>query len=1190
MGISNIVQRAATKGANKIAKLASLSPEELNKMAEYRDEYLSQSPDPTDLEALEWTGRLLAENSVEIYNAYLPQIELLYSPVNENVEFNKPFDIAHNTRYFKINKWVIGAEENNLEKLVNVYAVLSKEECNIALIFHRKKRETNVYLAITNTKNANNNTDVDAFKERLNAALRGNFPGAEWSAPLAGPLPCFDEKASYSVAAATNIPTEKSEKFISQTIEKLLDGNIPESIKQEYTLILLATPVQNIEERKLRLASLYSGLAPYAGWTTGFTYHQSDSTTSMATFGVNAGVSAGIQNGRNQSSAVAHGDAHQFGDTRTEQTMDTVTQQQSQTIQDGSSHSASNTQGVTNSSGTSSSDSSGTANSIFGSVTLNGEVSIPGVASYGGALTGGGSHGWNQSHADSVSEQIANSVTDTITQGSSHSVAETIGNAMTSSAGQAVAKTVSDTVSKTFTATRGVSKAVNFGGNFGANFARSSNVSATVGKDESITQTFTNYTIKHTLEIIEKQMKRYEQSVALGMWDFAAYVMSEDYNIANNVAHSYLALTQGEESYLSQSSVNLWRGDNEESGSAREICRYLYSLRHPVFGLNPYILNYDRTYSIYPAIVTATTSLSGKELAYSLNLPTKSVVGFPVIQCSEFARNVVRYDTVNEYARTINLGRIFHMHRVEDVPVDLFLDSLTSHTFITGSTGSGKSNTVYRMLDQAVRHNTKFMVIEPAKGEYKNVFGSLANVSVYGTNPKLTPLLKLNPFSFPGDIHVLEHLDRLVEIFNVCWPMYAAMPAVLKNAIEKSYEDCGWNLATSENEYGPDLYPSFADVARNVKAIIDSSEYDSENKGAYKGSLLTRLQSLTNGINGLIFSSEEIEPEDLFEENVIVDLSRVGSSETKSLLMGILIIKLQEYRMSSADSFNNSLKHLTVLEEAHNLLKRTSTEQPVEGGNLLGKSVEMLANAIAEMRTYGEGFIIADQAPGLLDMSVIRNTNTKIIMRLPDENDRQIVGKAANLNDDQITELSKLPLGVGAVYQNDMVQPVLCKIERYHYEPFIYRCEKQNEYIKTADISQRLHICELLSSGTRIGREAFVNEIQPVLSELQMSAANRVAVTNYLENPPASPRMTKIAPIAAELFPEILSEVSKAINRSKVESDWTAAANTKLLEMTPGIDAQVRRDIIQAVITYQFLNVMNDANRLRDWSMKGKLV
>src|SRR5699024_7353924 len=122
-------------------------------------------------------------------------------------------------------------------------------------------------------------------------------------------------------------------------------------------------------------------------------------------------------------------------------------------------------------------------------------------------------------------------------------------------------------------------------------------------------------------------------------------------------------------------------------------------------------------------------------------------------------------------------------------------------------------------------------------------------------------------------------------------------------------------------------------------------------------------------------------------------------------------------RIATCDGMNVALNHVTVLEEAHNLLKRTSTEQSTEGSNLLGKSVEMLTNAIAEMRTYGEGFIIADQAPGMLDMAVIRNTNTKIIMRLPEYSDRELVGRAAGLKDEQIVELSKLNKGVAAIYQ-----------------------------------------------------------------------------------------------------------------------------------------------------------------------------
>jgi len=225
----------------------------------------------------------------------------------------------------------------------------------------------------------------------------------------------------------------------------------------------------------------------------------------------------------------------------------------------------------------------------------------------------------------------------------------------------------------------------------------------------------------------------------------------------------------------------------------------------------------------------------------------------------------------------------------------------------------------------------------------------------------------------------------------------------------------------------------------------------------------------------MVFTCDDIPLEDLFDQNVIVDLSRVGSSETKSLLMGMLVLKLQEYRMSCADSMNAELRHITVLEEAHNLLKRTSTEQSSESANLRGKSVEMIANAIAEMRTYGEGFIIADQAPGLLDMSVIRNTNTKIIMRLPDQSDRGLVGRAASLTEDQITELAKLPCGVAAVYQNEWVQPVLCKVIKYPADatPYSFDSAENVPYmdVEANEVSESLLDCimnrELFRKGNR---------------------------------------------------------------------------------------------------------------------------
>lgn len=742
-------------------------------------------------------------------------------------------------------------------------------------------------------------------------------------------------------------------------------------------------------------------------------------------------------------------------------------------------------------------------------------------------------------------------------------------------------------------ATLGISSG--YGYSWGKSRTNTSGKTTTTGSSNSISKgtsknknyTYKSYMVSNLIDKLEMTMERINKNQSIGLWKFATYVFAPNSKTSKNVANYLRGLSQGKDSYTEPAFINEWFNEKgNPKCSFSEIRKYIIHFTHPVF----FTRNQDDNKEM---LVTPTSYVATDELAYIISAPRKSVSGLPVIECAEFGRDVMTYNAANTDTKSkIYLGNIFHMNRVENNEVLLDKNSLASHTFITGSTGSGKSNTVYKILDNARHKGAKFLVVEPAKGEYKYVFGKDKDVSVYSTNPEISPLLRINPFSFPKGIHILEHLDRLVEIFNVCWPMYAAMPAVLKNAVEKSYEDCGWNLTESENVYGENLYPKFSDVARNVKTIIDSSEYDTDNKGAYKGSLLTRLNSLTNGINGLIFTDDELPAETLFDENVIVDLSRVGSSETKSLIMGMLVLKLQEYRMVQGE-MNAPLKHITVLEEAHNLLKRTSTEQTSEGANLLGKSVEMIANAIAEMRTYGEGFIIADQSPGLLDMSVIRNTNTKIIMRLPDLSDRELVGKAANLNDNQITELAKLPCGVAAVYQNEWIQPVLCKIEKYSSSNegvYTYQRDKSDPSERKSD--DMLPIAELLSNGTKLKPEKIIKDILPKLRNNGVDASVQVAVAKQLENPPKEPRMTKLAPIMSAMFPKVKSAVVTAYNDNPEAFEWTNCAELALLKSLTNekeINDRTRRDIIQAVITdYVYVELGNKAD-MQKWAENGGL-
>lgn len=556
-----------------------------------------------------------------------------------------------------------------------------------------------------------------------------------------------------------------------------------------------------------------------------------------------------------------------------------------------------------------------------------------------------------------------------------------------------------------------------------------------------------NKTVKDLLDKIDKNIERLQNCESYGAFNCAAYVVSSDPETNAIVSSSYNALMKGDNSSLQASYINHWN-TNEREG--RKVKQYLTKFTHPLFR-NP--MNQE-------VLLSPASIVNSYELAVNMGLPKKSISGLPVYEMASFGRNVFEVNYGNENTASINLGDVYHMGSKQEIPVDLNLKSLAMHTFITGSTGSGKSNTVYQLLRELHKQKVHFLVIEPAKGEYKHVFGN-SGANVYGTNPYFTPLLKINPFRFPEGIHVLEHIDRLIEIFNVCWPMYAAMPAVLKDSVERAYINAGWNLATSCNKYSSELYPTFVDILHELTNVVAESAFSQEVKDNYIGSLATRIKSLTNGIYSSLFANDELGDQKLFDENVIIDLSRVGSVETKSMIMGILVMRLQEYRMTSGQ-MNADLQHVTVLEEAHNLLKRTSTEQSSESSNLLGKSVEMLSNAIAEVRTYGEGFIIADQAPGLLDMSVIRNTNTKIIMRLPDAEDRELVGKSANLSDDQIKELAKLPTGVAAVYQNNWLEPVLCQV---HYEKTEGIYKKSNEISKAGRMDQK-KLIEILLSRT----------------------------------------------------------------------------------------------------------------------------
>lgn len=927
-------------------------------------------------------------------------------------------------QFFKITELVYQEDEFSVDNLSMVFHALSNKPCTLVMMLKSDGANHDFYLGVRPHDKKNSS---GTMMQMLKQTLLGFFPGSRiadyFNDDMCADMESLKADCISCVTCAAGYKKEGGLPGNSDFVQGL-EKYVYSLQGKKYTAIFIADNVSSrrLQAKKQEYEKIYTEISPFAKMQINFTLSNSNSIsvgesqgrTKNFSYGVSRGTSVNLTESETVTNGVnvSHGSTETHGDSKS--------------VSDGKTDTVGHSNGFTDTESDSHTEGAFTGRGASAGIGIGLSVGLN--RSKGKSSSDTRSYSHASSHTDSVSNSISRTLTHGINNSSS--VSDTYG--------------TSESKSESRSRGTGMQEGHTYNIGDGFNLVDSETLTDTFGTSQGITLNSENMTLALTLQKIQKHLNRIEECESFGMWDFAAYFLGESAAETETAANIYKSVIAGQESGIERVAINTWTDAQE----TKEIFGYIRNFMHPLFWYEGFSYEGGRNVAVTPSVMVSTN-----ELAIHMGLPRHSVKGLPVVKHAPFAQEVITRKASGE--KIVDIGCIYHLGQTTDTKVKLDLDSLSMHTFVTGSTGSGKSNAVYHLLSEVRKKEIPFLVVEPAKGEYKNVF---PDIKCYGTNPKLGELLKINPFSFPEGIHVLEHIDRIVEIFNVCWPMYAAMPAVLKESIEQAYTSAGWDLDLSENIKVEGLFPTFDDVLRELSTTINGSEYSTDTKGDYIGSLSTRIKSLTNGINGRIFVSDEMNLADLFDKSAVIDISRVGAMETKSLIMGLVVLKLQEYRMANSTGMNVPLKHITVLEEAHNLLKKTSTEQAAESSNMVGKSVEMLTNTIAEIRTFGEGFVIVDQAPNLLDTAAIRNTNTKIVLRLPESTDREITGGAIGLNGQQFSELSRLPTGVAAVYQNDWQEAVLCSLPGY--EPYEFRSGSGKEW-KPVEV-KKIESCQLL--------------------------------------------------------------------------------------------------------------------------------
>ena len=432
------------------------------------------------------------------------------------------------------------------------------------------------------------------------------------------------------------------------------------------------------------------------------------------------------------------------------------------------------------------------------------------------------------------------------------------------------------------------------------------------------------------------------------------------------------------------------------------------------------------------------TLLNSDQLAILCQLPSKEFPGYYIDEYVEF-------DTSNRTKGVIKqpvpIGDICQAGRVSNSQVDnkyyLEKNDFTRHALIIGITGGGKTNTSKSLLNTLwnadnVKDKVPFLVIESAKREYwelRNLkgFEDLIVFTLGAEASSTSVKYRINPFETNSGISLQTHIDYLLSTFKAAFDLYPPMPYILEKAVYEIYSDRGWDIVENRNKYGFTEYPTLTDLYNKIDVIVDDMGYHQEVQSNVKAALQARVYSLMIGGKGAMLNTPKSVPiQELLNRPVVMELEDLGDDETKSFVIGILLVQLYEYRKSLMTKGAKNLSHILMIEEAHRLLKNVS--EAGEGGNTRAKSVEFFCNLLAEIRTFGQGILIADQIPTKIAPDTIKNTNLKIVHRTVALEDRETMGRAMNMDPEQIEYLSSLRRGYAAVYAEGDNKPKCVKL------------------------------------------------------------------------------------------------------------------------------------------------------------------
>lgn len=369
------------------------------------------------------------------------------------------------------------------------------------------------------------------------------------------------------------------------------------------------------------------------------------------------------------------------------------------------------------------------------------------------------------------------------------------------------------------------------------------------------------------------------------------------------------------------------------------------------------------------------------------------------------------------------------------------LSLLPKHAFVSGVPGSGKTNTMHHIASSLWKdHGIPFLVLEPAKQEYRALANDpgMRDMYLFSPNADMSFPLHINPFEMPKGTLIAEHIRRLCSVFEGAFPLDPPMPFLLDTAIEAVYRETGWlpeyvYTGVEKNKEGEEKrsLPTMSMLYRRLEQELKSTQYSDEVRGNLESALKVRIGSLLRREMGDVFDVPEstFAPEKWLEVPAVIELESMGTGPANFLTL--MLCSLIRETLKINPRFDGDVRHVIVIEEAHNLIGPESEEQTGSDADPKQAATAFVVKMLAEVRALKEGIIIADQLPTVMAQEVLKNTGLKIGLRITSADDRSLLGSTMAASALQLEQMSTFAIGEALIFYEKLMRPFTMRIKEW---------------------------------------------------------------------------------------------------------------------------------------------------------------